>query len=168
MTEKLPRVESVSVTGSMTLRVHWRGVRTTDLVDLAGWVATGGDILAPLLDQAVFARAHVENYGTAVAWDDGDLAIDAFHLKQIADEQKPFEPKDAQRWQYRMKLSNSEVAILIDVSRSTWAAYKAGNTPIPKSIAMVCRFILRDPLPLQAHLRPRVTGRPKGKANASH
>jgi hypothetical protein len=33
----------------------------------------------------VFARARVENYGAAIAWDDGDLAIDAVHLKQIAD-----------------------------------------------------------------------------------
>jgi hypothetical protein len=58
-------------------------------VDLTGWVATGGDVLAPLRDESVFARARIENYGAAVAWDDGDLAIDAVYLKKLAEEQRP-------------------------------------------------------------------------------
>jgi len=37
----------------------------------------------------VFARARVENHGAAVAWDADDLAIDAHHLKMLAEEQKP-------------------------------------------------------------------------------
>ena len=94
MTENLPRIERAAVPGLMSLRIHWRGVRAVDVVDLTGWVATGGDILAPLRDPSVFARARVENYGAAVAWDDGDLAIDAFHLKKLADEQKPFGATD--------------------------------------------------------------------------
>jgi hypothetical protein len=60
----------------------------------------------------VFARARVENYGAAITWDDGDLAIDAYHLKKLADEQKPF-----------------------------------------------------DPIMMQAHLRPRVAGRPRKAAS---
>jgi len=52
----------------------------------------------PLLDPAVFARARVENYGAAVTWDDRDLSIDAYQLKQIADEQKPLWPDDVRRW----------------------------------------------------------------------
>src|SRR5262245_45570372 len=99
MTENLPRIESVTVPDRMTLRIRWRGVRAADVVDLTGWVATGGDILAPLRDPSVFARARVDNYGGAVAWDDGDLAIDAFHLKQLADEQKPFGPDEVVVWQ---------------------------------------------------------------------
>ncbi len=85
--ENLPRIETVDVNGPMTLRVRWRGVRAPDLADLTGWIATGGPVLAPLLDPAVFARARVENHGAAIAWDDGDLAIDAVHLKQIADKE---------------------------------------------------------------------------------
>ena len=42
----------------------------------------------PLREAPVFAKASVGNYGAAVVWDDGDLAIDAAHLKMLADEQK--------------------------------------------------------------------------------
>ena len=45
-------------------------------------------MLAPLRDAQVFARASVGSYGGAVVWDDGELAIDAGHLKMLADEQK--------------------------------------------------------------------------------
>jgi hypothetical protein len=166
MSENLPRVEGVAVTGPMVLRIRWRGVRAADTVDLTGWIATGGDILAALRDPSVFARARVENYGAAIAWDDGDLAIDAVHLKQIADEQKPFGPAEARRWQEQTELSNNEAATLIGVSLSAWNAYKAGS-PIPKPVVMLCRAILRDPVMMQAHLRPRVPGRPRGKSAAS-
>jgi hypothetical protein len=164
MTENLPRIESVAVPGPMSLRIRWRGVRAADVVDLTGWVATGGDVLAPLRDPAVFARARVENYGAAIAWDDGDLAIDAFHLKKLADEQKPFGANDVRVWQEKTGLSNNEAAALIGVSLSTWNGYKAGS-PIPKPVAMLCRAITRDPIMMQAHLRPRVAGRPSSKAS---
>jgi len=164
MTEKLPRIESVALSGPMSLRIRWRGVRAADVVDLTGWVATGGDVLSPLRDPSEFARARLENYGAAVAWDDGDLAIDAVHLKKLADEQKPFGPDDARVWQERTELSNNEAASLIGVSLSTWNGYKAGS-PIPKPVAMILRAILRDPIMMQAHLRPRVAGRPRSKAS---
>jgi hypothetical protein len=64
------------------------GKRTGDSVDLADWIAAGGEILALLREAPVFAKASVGNYGAAVMWDDGDLAIDAAHLKLLADEQK--------------------------------------------------------------------------------
>jgi hypothetical protein len=88
MTDELPWIEAVSVTQPATLRLRWRGRRVGDSVDLAGWIATGGPTLAPLREAQVFARASVGNYGAAVVWDDGDLAIDAAHLKMLADEQK--------------------------------------------------------------------------------
>jgi hypothetical protein len=88
MTDELPRIEAVSVTQPATLRLRWRGRRAGDSVDLTGWIATG-PTLASLREAAVFAKASVGNYGAAVVWDDGDLAIDAGHLKMLADEQKP-------------------------------------------------------------------------------
>jgi hypothetical protein len=88
MTEELPRIEAVSVASPATLRLQWQGKRTGDSVDLADWIAAGGDILAPLREAPIFAKASVGNYGAAVVWDDGDLAIDAAHLKMLADEQE--------------------------------------------------------------------------------
>jgi hypothetical protein len=88
MTNELQRIETVSVTQSATLLLRWRGRRVGDSVDLSGWIAAGGETLAPLRDAVIFGRARVDNYGAAVVWDDRDLAIDAAHLKVMADKQK--------------------------------------------------------------------------------
>jgi hypothetical protein len=73
---KLPRVERVAVRGPTTLRIKWRHGTTSD-VDLAGWIATGGEVLARLGDHDVFDKARVADFGAAIAWDDDDLRIDA-------------------------------------------------------------------------------------------
>jgi hypothetical protein len=97
MTEKLPRIEAVSVEGTGKLSVKWRGKTRKDMVDLLGWIATGGKILAPLMVPAIFSKASVGNYGAAVVWDDGDLAIDAQHVMVLADEQKKFDERHTKR-----------------------------------------------------------------------
>jgi hypothetical protein len=165
MTEEMPRVQAVSVEGTGKLSVKWRGKTRKDNVNLLGWIATGGEILAPLMVPAIFGKAAVGNYGAAIVWDDGDLAIDAQHLMLLADEQKEFDRRDAKRWQAQVGLSNNEVADLFNLSTSTWSAYKAGGAEIPVAIAMLCRAMLRDPVLMQAHYRPRTTGRPRKGAN---
>ena len=118
-------------------------------------------MLAPLLDPEFFAAARTAEHGAAVTWDDGegDLAIDAVHLEQLAAEQRPFASSDLAAWQRESGLSNQEAKDLLGVSLSTYNAYKAGNS-IPSAIAMVCRAVKRDPILLQAHYKPRRTGRP--------
>jgi hypothetical protein len=160
---RLPRIETVKVDGSSTLRVRWKGQRTTSVIDLSGWIATGGDILAPLKEPGMFARAEVGGYGSAVEWDDGDLAIDAVHLKLLADAQRPFGNDQLREWQLLARISNAEAADLVGVSLSTWASYRV-DAIIPKSVAIVCRASLRDPLWMQAYLRPRTAGRPRKTA----
>jgi len=54
---------------------------------VAGWIATGGELFAPLKDVRLFHQAHIATHGGAVAWGDDDLAIDSLHLKVLADEQ---------------------------------------------------------------------------------
>jgi hypothetical protein len=161
MTKAVPRIAKVRVVDPGALRITWKG-GGTDEVNLAGWIATGGEILAPLNDPAVFKCARPDEYGAAVAWDDdGDLAIDAMHLQLIAREQHPFGAAEAAAWQEAMGLSNREAAELLHVSLSTWNAYKAGTTPVPRTVAMVCRAAQRDPLLMQAYYRPRRAGRPR-------
>src|SRR5947209_10967305 len=126
MANELSRIETVSVRQPATLRLRWRGKRAGDGVDLTGWIATGGQTLAPLREDPVFAKASVGNYGAAVVWDDGDLAIDAAHLKMLADEQKSFDAKAARKWQDDLGLSNNEAADLLSISLSAWNSYKAG------------------------------------------
>jgi hypothetical protein len=85
MISDLPCIEAVSVVGPATIRVVWRGGASPDEVDLSGWIAAGGETLAPLRDPKTFARAALSDHGAAVSWDDGtgELSIDAFHLKRL-------------------------------------------------------------------------------------
>ena len=116
MASETPRIEKVSVISPSTLRVKWRSRAAPDEVDLTGWIATGGDASAALAGRDVFKRAKVGNYGTAVLWDEGDLAIDAAHLLMLVTEQKEFSEVVARRWQKRIGLSNNEVADLLDTN----------------------------------------------------
>lgn len=160
MTARMPRIAAVVADGATTLRLEWT-TGSKARADLAGWIATGGDTLAPLSDPAVFASPHVAEHGAAVAWaDDDDLMIDSAHLEQIAAEQRPFESHELAQWQVRADMSNREASGFLGVGLSTFHSYKAGAR-IPASIGMLCRAALRDPLLLQAHFRPLQNGRPR-------
>lgn len=158
MENPTPRIRALQVTAPATLHIHWKN-GGSDTVDLSGWIATGGPILAALASPEVFQQAAVGTYGAAVEWDDGDLAIDAAHLEALAREQRPFQADDMAQWQEKAGLSNQEAAGFLGVALSTWHTYKTGK-PIPAAVAMACRAALRDPLLLQAHYRPRKPGRP--------
>lgn len=162
MNKTTPRIEAIAIEGPNVIRVHWRG-GAADMVDLSGWIATGGDMLAPLADRMVFQRATVDDYGASIEWDDGDLAIDAAHLEALATEQRPFLTDDMVEWQTKIGLSNQEAAQFLGVALSTWHTYKTGAA-IPPAVAITCRAALRDPLLLQAHYKPRKTGRPSRPA----
>ena len=157
---KTPRIERVVVRGPTTLRIKWRRGPSDD-IDLAGWIATGGNTLAPLYNSDLFGKARIADYGAAVAWNDDDLRIDAVHLEQLALEQRPFGAKQAAEWQRTMQLSNHEAAALLGIAVSTWNAYKAQGH-IPSAVAMLCRAARRDPILMHAHFRPRrAAGRPR-------
>jgi hypothetical protein len=160
----IPKIVSATPTAPTTIDVTWRH-GGSDEIDLAGWIATGGELLAPLKDPALFRASRVGQYGEAVEWgESGDLAIDAHHLHQIAMEQRRFEKAELAEWQARASLSNREAADFLQVSLSTWNAYKAGTSPVPPTVGMICRAALRDPILLQAHYRPRTIGRPRKSA----
>ena len=61
--EKTPRIERVAVRGPTTLRIKWRGGPADD-IDLAGWIATGGEILGRLRNPDVFAKRSVHGTPT--------------------------------------------------------------------------------------------------------
>jgi DNA-binding transcriptional regulator YiaG len=166
MQQKLLRIEKVEARPPTGVVVRFRGDKASTSIELAGWIATGGEILAPIRDPRVFAKVGVSDFGAAISWDggEGDLSIDAVHLKKLADEQKPFSNTDVQIWQAKAGISNAEAASLLKVSLSTWHAYKT-SAAVPKTVAMLLRAMRRDPLLLQAHLRPtRPAGRPRKEA----
>lgn len=166
--KQLPRIADVwPDPEAMAIKVVWKNkVRKPDYIVLLGWIASGAELLMPLRDPRVFGTAKVINYGSAIGWaDNDDLTIDAVHLAKLADEQRQFTSRDLRNWQEVVKLSNTEAAALFDVSVSTWNSYKAEDSEVPKAIAMLTRVIERDPLIMQAHLRPsKAAGRPRKQA----
>jgi hypothetical protein len=46
----IPKIEVVNVDGPSSLRIRSCGKCAEDIVDVSGWIATGGDLLAPLKD----------------------------------------------------------------------------------------------------------------------
>lgn len=86
--ENLPRIQAVTVEGPTTLKVRWQD-GLAERINLNGWIVNGGEILAALSKPDVFGRPRVADHGTAVAWDDSDLRIDAVHLQQLALDQRP-------------------------------------------------------------------------------
>ena len=171
MREDTPRISSVSAKADGQHRqvfVSWNSGRDQDVIELAGWIATGGETLAPLADPAMFATAHVAEHGRAIAWgwsedEHDDLMVDAVHLDLLASEQKPFDRGHLIQWQTECGLSNQEAADFLSISLSTYNAYKAGSS-VPSAIGMVCRATRRDPILLQAHWVPRKAGRPRKAA----
>ena len=115
----LPRVKAVTAAPGAVLDIEWRdGERST--VNLIGWITTGGSMLAPLRDPAIWATAQASDYGATVEWAGDDLAIDACHLFQIAEDQRDFDTDDLHRWQAETGLPNNEAADFLGVSLSTW------------------------------------------------
>lgn len=157
----MPRIARVQALDGSRLRVTWRSGDDV-VIDLTGWIASGGALLAPLRVATVFATAATDEYGADVIWvGPGNLAIDALHLARIADAQRPFGANEAAAWQKTIGLSNREVADLLDVVPSTWSAYKAGTSRVPVTVAIACRASAADPVLLHALFRPaRPAGRP--------
>ncbi len=155
----MPRIESVMPTSNMTLTIRWKGGAEAS-ANLVGWIATGGELLAPLKSPDVWKTAAVTDYGATVEWAGEDLAIDAYHLFQIAEDQRDFNAEDLRKWQEEMGLSNNEAADFLGVTLRTWKNYRAG-APVSHAVKMLLRASQRDPLLMHAHYRPRQNGRPK-------
>lgn len=98
MTIAIPKIAAVAVVAPNVIDVTWATGRS-DRIDLNGWIATGGAILAPLTEPAVFATVRVAIHGSGVAWgDDDDLAIDAPHLATLAEDAADVAAYDAAQW----------------------------------------------------------------------
>ena len=165
MPSQPPRLASVAVTSPATLTVTW-DTGDAETINLAGWIATGGDLLATLGDATIFGTARVGDYGASVDWGgpDDDLAIDSVHLSRIAEEQRAFGRAQFLSWQDEMGLSNQEAADFLGIALSTLNAYRAGAR-VPQQTAMLCRAATRDPILMHAFYRPRRIGRPRKAAS---
>lgn len=156
MIQALPRIAAVSAMSDTALHVSWKG-GGEDVIELAGWITRGSPILEPLKKPALFRKPELTDYDAVVFWgdEDGDLAIEAYHLSLLAEEQRAFEAADIAAWQAEMAVSDEEAADLLQTSCDQFKTWKAGTAAVPSQVALLCRAMARDPLLVQAHYQTR-------------
>lgn len=156
---ELPRISKVRAAESpRTLIVDWAGGADQSRVDMTGVIATV-KAFAVLEDSKFFRDVEVIDHGVAIGWPDG-LDYSAFNLRVLAEEQQPMDGPGFVRWQEAVKLSNQETADVLGVSLKTIKNYRRSQG-VPTAVSLACRALLRQPLVLQAHYRPRKPGRPR-------
>ncbi len=159
-----PVIEAIEVIAFALVTVRWQRQSTPSTVRLDGWIRSGGPRRRSLLRPECFGQLRISQFGNAVLWDCcEDAVMSATVLWQFAEEQRPFTNEDARAWQAAARLTNDEVAGLFGISNRTWRSYRT-SARIPRSVALACRAMSRDPVPLQAHIhlprRPRRSGSP--------
>ncbi|KAF0221625.1 MAG: hypothetical protein FD176_3096 [Rhodospirillaceae bacterium] len=159
----LPTIANVEPMPGKRLLIRWRDDHET-LVDLTGVIADF-KLFSSLADPAEFATVTVAGYGSGVTWACGlDYSADSLH--QLAEDQRGWTGTDVARWQDHLGLSNQEAADLLGVALSTFKSLRVPTRSISASVKIACRALETDRSLFQAHYRPRVTGRPGGRASA--
>ncbi|MGH8255580.1 MAG: DUF2442 domain-containing protein [Steroidobacteraceae bacterium] len=95
--------------------------------------------LRPLRDPAVFACADVGEDGFSLVWP-GDLDVGADQLYEMALEQNG--RRDAAafiRWRWRNKLSLSEAANALGLSRRMVSYYESGEQEVPRTVLLALK-----------------------------
>jgi len=138
MNESKPvRIASVKSVRDYTLKVAFLNGRTFTL-DLREFVHRLKG-LRPLRDPGVFALADVGEGGFSLVWP-GELDVGADRLYEIALEQNGRADAVAFiRWRWRNRLSLSEAAEALGVSRRMVAYYEGGEREVPRTVLLACK-----------------------------
>lgn len=117
------------------LDITWKNGDSTT-VDLTQAIARSPH-LAPLADWAFFALARVSPEGFAVEWTE-DIELSAAQLWRWAGEQagELMRAEDFRAWRERNRLSLTQAAEALGLSRRTVAYYDSGREPIPKTVLL--------------------------------
>lgn len=138
--EPLPLIASVATRGGFRVAVGWVGEsRPSAEVDLAPDVFTF-KVYAPLRDDPkLFDTVHVVDDGTALGWgQDTSIDMPATAVERLADEVMSTE--DFQAFLRRTKMTRDAAAAQFGISRRLVGYYASGQ-PIPRYIAMACRYL---------------------------
>ncbi|MGQ0700510.1 MAG: DUF2442 domain-containing protein [Panacagrimonas sp.] len=133
-----PRISAVAPAPRSQLDVTWDNGRT-DRIDLKAHLARFA-VLAPLNDASIFAHAKVGEWAWDVTWG-GDLEIAASTLLRLAREQAgaAMPNADFRAWMERNRLSLTDAAEALGLSRRTVTYYSSGARAIPRYIALACK-----------------------------
>lgn len=131
------KIAAVETMPGLRLSVTWEG-GTQTVIGLSDWIESKG--ITALKDVDLFAKVHVGEYASTVAWIDDELEIDSTHLQLLESEQRgmPLLPDALARWRARHGLTQSQAARELGVSPRQWQNYEAGKTFLPWVLALAC------------------------------
>ncbi len=95
--------------------------------------------LRALRDPAVFARADIGEGGHSIVWP-GDLDVGADRIYEMALEQNGrADAVEFIHWRWRNRLSLSDAAEALGVSRRMVAYYTSGECEVPRTVLLACK-----------------------------
>lgn len=130
------RIQSVVVKGLYCLSVTFKDGKAFN-VDIEH-IINNYPALAPLKDKALFSEACVDEWGTAVIWNDKiDLAADNLRAEAV-EQSGDISHERIWNWMHRNNLTLDTAASALGISRRMIAYYRNGEKPIPKHIWFAC------------------------------
>jgi hypothetical protein len=107
-------------------------------VDLTDWIKNT-KALAPLKDQALFAKARVGEHGATVVWVDDEIELGADNLRNLVEEQSDgIGHERIIEWMHRNNLTQERAAEAIGLSRRMLNYYLSAEKPIPQMVWLAC------------------------------
>lgn len=133
----MPRIEAVEAGAPFLVTVTWDDGRR-EIIDLAPMIMAY-KVFRPLRDDpARFAAVHVDEFGTAIVWDETmDLA--SYTLERLAEVSRPMSREQFRDWLKRHRLTLDSAAPVLGMSRRQLAAYSSGEKPIDHTVKLACR-----------------------------
>lgn len=135
---KEPNIKSVAAYDKQTVEIFWANDKT-DRVDLSGLIAELAG-LAALDDANIFAAVAVGEDGWSLLWPNGaEIGTDTLWrmAREQAGEATPIEEFAA--WRTRNRLSLSDAAMALGITRRMVAYYEAGRYLIPRMVGLACK-----------------------------
>jgi len=130
-----PKLQAVEALAPYRLRTSWSTgeVLEVDVDDILRKISA----LAPILDPAVFARVHLDDWGHSIEWFDTELGADNVYAwaKEQAGE---VSHEMFGEWMHRNELSLTVAADALGISRRMVSYYRTAHKAIPRSIWLAC------------------------------
>ena len=137
MKSQTNRIESVKPLRGMSLEVRYTGgqVVRVNFAELPERFAVFADLRKP----AFFKRATVADWGHSLEWPNGE-GLDADRVMEMALEQLGRADTLAfRRWQDKHRLSLTEAADAIGMTRRTASQYRTGARPVPRTVLLALK-----------------------------
>jgi hypothetical protein len=131
------RIDAVAALPGQCLHLTFEDGWQAD-VALSEWVENT-QLFKPLQDATLFAQAKLGDWGTSVMWVDGEIDMGADNLRNRAVEQAGgIGHERLIKWLHDNKLTQTQGAQAIGVSRRMLSYYLRGAKPIPKTVWLAC------------------------------